>query len=330
MRQLSFRAAAQVVMGVTLCLLPQLATGQTAGDTLQPRSDTAARELRSLSVSVPEVGEPLARGEASLSLLRSVPRLPGTTGRLLVESRGTVLTLGLATVGLMSIDKSITQAWSEEIVPRTRAVPDLYGPHRMLGGVNGWLVTGLGASWVAGVAFHQPRLEQAAVKTTGSMALAWGLAHVVMKPVFGRTRPVSNWSSTARPVAYRTRDPWEFRPFRPVRFGPWEGESALPSAHAAIYASVAEALHDVGVPRWISWTGAGAAYLSLAPKHNHWVSDMFLGGTVGVLAAAAVDRAMTPRDKAGAAKGTSSRYTVAPILAPGQVGLGGTFTFGGF
>jgi len=69
----------------------------------------------------------------------------------------------------------------------------------------------------------------------------------------------------------------------------------MPSAHAAMYAALGTSLAAQGVPRWVAYPLAGAGYLSLAPQHNHWISDMVLGGAMGAAVATRVHRTLEER-----------------------------------
>lgn len=125
----------------------------------------------------------------------------------------------------------------------------------------------LGAAWLAGAAFDNPRVKDLAGHALAG-GIAAGLAATGLKFITGRERPNSGMDND------------HFRMFRP-------GDSSFPSGHASIAFGMATALASEFDGKWDDVGLYGLASLTALSRINdnkHWLSDVVAGAAVGIVA----------------------------------------------
>lgn len=123
------------------------------------------------------------------------------------------------------------------------------------------------AMFVTGLAIKSPKLQRGAGRVLGSVALA-GVTTGALKFVVGRFRPDEATSQ------------YIFRPF--------SNHDAFPSGHATIAFALATSLSEEIRRPWATallYAGATGTAWSRLNDHQHWLSDVLAGATIGLTAA---------------------------------------------
>jgi membrane-associated phospholipid phosphatase len=130
------------------------------------------------------------------------------------------------------------------------------------------VVFGVGAGiTLTGVISGHDRLRRTGERVLAATAVA-GLTTGAIKFSVGRARPSE------------TDDPYVFKPF--------SGNDAFPSGHATLAFALATSLSDEIHKPWISavlYTGAAGTAWSRLNDQRHWLSDVLMGGAIGITGA---------------------------------------------
>lgn len=234
-----------------------------------------------------------------------------------------VTAAAVAGVGaLMLVDRQTTTFWQDSIEPAfqnfklpklSNRLPSWLGPESQ------WIFAGIGATYAYGIAANDERAQAAATLSAKAIAYSYLTSQLVLKPLFGRNRPVDGLSSFAGDPGDFTMNPFDFGnrrgiPFRPAAFG-----TAMPSFHVTQYFAVARVYSGVYDNSPWPYAVAGLLTVSNISGHNHWVSDMVAGGLVGFAIGSVVLRNYGER-RAG-------QFSVMPSFSSGGVGLTASMSF---
>lgn len=181
-----------------------------------------------------------------------------------------------------------------------------------------YMLLGMGLTFAYGFAFNDERAQVAAVLSAKAVAYSYLTTQVVLKPVFGRYRPVANLSSFSGNLAASeakgfTTNPLKWWSSPGVQLSAAPIGTSFPSFHFTQYFAVARVYSGVYDNSWLPYVAAGALAVSNIRGHRHWVSDMAVGAVVGTVIGQSVlnnyshrrgiDMSFTPtlsRDKVGA------------------------------
>lgn len=150
-----------------------------------------------------------------------------------------------------------------------------------------YMLAGMGLTYAYGFAFNDERAQVAALLSAKAVAYSFVTTQLVLKPLFGRMRPVPNLSSfkggepAARRIGYST-NPFQFGKAPGIQINGRRG-TAFPSYHYTQYFAVARVYSGVYDNSWVPYLIAGAAAVSNIRGHHHWVSDMAAGAVVGTV-----------------------------------------------
>ena len=132
---------------------------------------------------------------------------------------------------------------------------------------NGLTVVGVMGLYGVGYLLKKNKIRKVGLCAAEAGGYA-GTVTVVLKILFGRRRP------------YGGASPFYFKPFQlDNRY------NSLPSGHTTVAFAVSTVLANSARNRFwkIFWYSAGALVAASRVYHNqHWVSDVFLGGAIGV------------------------------------------------
>jgi membrane-associated phospholipid phosphatase len=128
-----------------------------------------------------------------------------------------------------------------------------------------------GGILLAGVISGHDELRRSGERALASVVLA-GIATAGIKLSTGRLRPD------------QTDDPFIFKPF--------SGNDAFPSGHATLAFALATSLSDEIHKPWVSallYTGATGTAWSRLNDERHWLSDVLMGGAIGITGAKVIE-----------------------------------------
>lgn len=196
------------------------------------------------------------------------------------------LTFGTFAAGvgaLVVLDKPLTTAYQQTIVPIGERfdLPVLFPGLPPVFNDGAYLITASAGGMVYGLAANDERAQAAAILSAKAIAYSYFTSHVILKPLFGRVRPVDNLATATGPSGDFTNSPFEFFRSTGIHFGSTAFATGMPSFHMTMYfasARVWSGMYDNSVVPYIA---AGAIALASAEGHHHWVSDMVAGALIG-------------------------------------------------
>ncbi len=231
-----------------------------------------------------------SRGQRALRTFRlSMGNIPGEVGQILSfpfrEPRTTAL-FALGIGALISVDRQTTIFWQDTISPvfDDFNLPPL-APGLSRYGISNedqFMLAGLGLTYLGGLAFNDERAQTAALLSGKAIAYSYLTSHLILKPLFGRLRPVDNLSTFTGDPGDFTTDPWDFGHSTGINFDPAPRGTAMPSFHLTQYFAVARVYAGIYDNNVVPYLVAGALTASNIRAHHHWVSDMVAGAAIGI------------------------------------------------
>lgn len=196
-------------------------------------------------------------------------------------------TFGLAAAGigaLTLVDVPTTTFYQQNIAPIGKAfdLPVLWDAAVPYVGSDGqYILLGIGATYGYGLAANDERAQVAAILASKAVAYSYFTSHLVLKPLFGRSRPVKDLAGHSGDPGVFTTSPFDFFNSQGIQFGSAAAGTAMPSFHFTMYFSTARVYSGVYDNSIIPYGVAAALALASAEGHNHWVSDMVAGALIG-------------------------------------------------
>ena len=157
-----------------------------------------------------------------------------------------------------------------------------------LDGNNAYILYPIIGLYAGSVALNNKKGQTVAVNSFKSVAYSYVISHLLLKSVFARNRPQRPLNDDTSGLAPWTKDNWDFGNFHPVYFEAQVEGTAFPSFHATFYFSVAKVFQMEYNNYWIPYTIATGVFLADIKSHNHWVSDLLVGGLIGTIIGRAV------------------------------------------
>ncbi len=227
----------------------------------------------------------------------------------------------LAVAGLVAVDKPTTRYWQDKVQPVFNGY-DIKAPKFMkktgianAGGVDGWLMLGIGSSYLLGAAFDDQRSQLAAILSVKAAVYSVITSQLLLKSLTGRLRPDPNLSNPTGQYPYST-NPYAFGHYHRPYLGANQYGTAMPSFTFTLYFAIARVYQKVYHNYFIPYALAAAALTSNIRGHHHWVGDMVAGSLVGTMIGTVVaDNALGDDGE------KQSDSMVVPIAAPGTYGL---------
>jgi len=212
--------------------------------------------------------------------------IPGELGQLVTfpvrDPKSTALFL-LGTAALISVDRQTTAYWQDHVEPVFNgfSFPRL-GRIKYLSQETEYVIGTIGLTYLGGLAFNDERAQTAALLSTKAIAYSYVATQLILKPLFGRLRPVPNLSTYTGQSDTWTTNPWEFGygggkiPWTSVAYA-----TSMPSYHFTQYFAMARVYSGVYDDNFWPYLAAGVISVANIRGHHHWVSDMVAGAVVG-------------------------------------------------
>lgn len=239
-----------------------------------------------------------------------------------------VLSLGV----LVSNDFEMTSYYQDRIEPLfdgfsiSPIIPNLgLSGLPNVGSEGQYLLAGIGLTYAVGLAFNDERAQVAALLSTKAVAYSYLVSHVLLKPVFGRLRPVPHLSSHAGQTNFmdsagRSPNPYRWGNPKNLTLRSTSYATAMPSFHYTMYFAVARVYSGVYNNSILPYVAAGVLSVANIRGHNHWVSDMAAGAVIGtVIGQSILDNYVERR------AGISTSFT--PVLSSSGFGARVTLSF---
>jgi membrane-associated phospholipid phosphatase len=190
-------------------------------------------------------------------------------------------------IGLIAVDKVTTKFVQNHIEPNlTYTLPNISivnktSNHVWLLGDNAYLTYPTIGIYIGSFLTNNERGQYATINVLKAIQYSTIITQLGLKTIFGRNRPHRPLSETA-PEPW-TNNNWDFFNKRKEYLFASAEASAFPSLHTTAYFAIAKVYQMEYDNYLIPYGVMSILYLSQFKKHNHWVSDMVVGGVVGTL-----------------------------------------------
>lgn len=190
-------------------------------------------------------------------------------------------------VGLIATDKITTGFWHDHIEPTIKySLFDINNKYRIPEiSINDPYITypviGL---YVGSLFINHKKGQEVGLNATKSIVYSYLISHIFLKTISARNRPQRKINENQQIVEPFTKNPWDFGNFHPISFkanDPYG--TSFPSFHTTAYYAVAKVFQMEYNNYWIPYTFATGVFLADIKSHNHWVSDLLVGGLVGTI-----------------------------------------------
>ena len=144
-----------------------------------------------------------------------------------------------------------------------------------------FLVAGLASLYGVSLISKREKGQVAAILSTKAMVYSYLYSHLVLKSIFGRSRPCRDLDHPQEGVY--TSNPWKFGHMHRPYFDSRAEYTGFPSFHFTVFFAVAKTLQRVYDSYWIPYAVCAVGLLPHFKGHNHWVSDMVGGAIIGTM-----------------------------------------------
>ena len=194
-------------------------------------------------------------------------------------------------LGLIATDKITTKFYQDHVESNIDyRLPNLT-PHFLRGSRNVWInntenayltypIIGI---YIGSLITNNEKGQFVGANAFKAIAYSTLITQVTLKSIFGRNRPESPLNTTTKGDPF-TNDNWDFFNGREqtIIFQHPRGTS-FPSMHVTAYFALAKVLQMEYDNYWIPYGLMSVVFFSNVKAHQHWVSDMVVGGIVGTL-----------------------------------------------
>jgi membrane-associated phospholipid phosphatase len=126
--------------------------------------------------------------------------------------------------------------------------------------------------------------QAAAILSLKAGMYSYIYSHLVLKSIFGRSRPVRDLDHPENSTFETyTDNPWDFGNIHRPYFNSRSEYTGFPSFHFTMAFSIAKTLQRVYDNYWIPYGICAAILLPNFQGHNHWTSDMVGGALIGTM-----------------------------------------------
>ena len=190
-------------------------------------------------------------------------------------------------IGLIAVDKYTTGYLHDKIEPAVDyKIPNIdfiKTDFIWLKGNNLYMTYPIMGLYAGSFALNKEKGQIVAINAFKAMSYSYIISHLFIKTAFGRNRPQRRLNDDLPHKEGWTKDPWDFGNFHPVYFDSRVPGTSFISYHATTYFAIAKVFQMEFNNYWIPYTFATAVFMADLKDHNHWVSDLVVGGLVGTI-----------------------------------------------
>jgi hypothetical protein len=223
-------------------------------------------------------------------LKNSILSVPGDFSEMGKEISNDWVKTGLyaaGTLGLIAVDKYTTGFLHDRIEPNVvyslPKIETFKSDIIWLQGNNLYMTYPIAGLYVGSFITNSEKGQRVAVNAVKAMTYSYVISHLLIKSAFARNRPHRSLNDNLPLYPESTRNPWDFGNYHPVYFQSEFDGTAFVSYHATTYFAIAKVFQMEYDNYWIPYTFATAVFLADIKSHNHWVSDLVVGGLVGTI-----------------------------------------------
>jgi len=192
-------------------------------------------------------------------------------------------------VGLILTDKITTNFWHKTIEPNiTYSLPNISPVksgktlYTWVRGNDAYMTFPFMGLYIGAVIANKERGQYAALNAFKAIAYSELISQLALKTIFGRNRPNRPLDANNPPDPWTTNN-WDFFNTRQTYLGSSAEASAFPSLHATAFFALAKVAQMEYDNYWIPYGFMSLVFLADIKGHNHWVSDIVVGGIVGTI-----------------------------------------------
>lgn len=190
-------------------------------------------------------------------------------------------------LGLIAIDKYTTSFLHNQIEPTINySIPNITigkNTHPWLSGNDAYISYPLIGMYTGSIILNNEKGQIASINAFKALSYSILITHLVFKSIFARNRPFRKVNSSSPAPEPWTKDPWDFGNFHSIKLKSDRYGTAFPSLHSTAFFAVAKVMQMEFDNYWIPYTFVTGVFLADIKDHNHWVSDLVVGGIVGTI-----------------------------------------------
>ena len=193
-------------------------------------------------------------------------------------------------LGLIATDKITTKAFQNLEKNIDYRLPNLT-PHFLRGSKNMWInntentyltypIIGI---YLGSLITNNEKGQFVGANAFKAIAYSTLITQVTLKTIFGRNRPEFPLNTTTKGYPF-TNDNWDFFNSRENTILLSDHKAtAMPSLHVTTYFALAKVLQMEYDNYWVPYGLMTVVFFSNVKGHQHWFSDMVVGGILGTL-----------------------------------------------
>ncbi len=193
-------------------------------------------------------------------------------------------------LGLIATDKITTKAFQDIEKNIDYKLPNLT-PHFLRDSKNRWINSGentyltypIIGIYLGSLFTNNEKGQFVGVNAFKAIAYSTLITQVTLKTVFGRNRPEFPLNTNTKGYPF-TNNNWDFFNGRENAIILSDHKATgMPSLHVTTYFALAKVLQMEFDNYWVPYGLMTAVFFSNVKGHQHWVSDMVVGGILGTL-----------------------------------------------
>lgn len=216
----------------------------------------------------------------------SVPRDFSEMGHIVSNNWKKTALYSAGIIGLIAVDKQTTGFLQDKIEPNIAySLPNNTSENNktVIAGNDLYMIYPLIGLYAGSFAINNKKGQVAAINAMKAVTYSYVISHILLKTISARNRPQRSINDDNTVIAPLTKNPWDFGDFHPIYFKSEVQGTSFPSFHATFYYSVAKVFQMEYNNYWIPYTFATLVFFADVKTHNHWVSDLLVGGLVGTI-----------------------------------------------
>ncbi|WP_281309769.1 phosphatase PAP2 family protein [Flavobacterium flavigenum] len=226
-------------------------------------------------------------------------------------------------IGLIAVDKQTTGFLHDHIEPNIDyTLPDIDPKNRIpyVTGHDPYIIYPIVGLYAGSLIFNNKKGQVVATNAAKSLAYSYVITQLVLKTVTSRNRPHRRLNDNNPVEEPFTRNQWDFGNYNNIHLksGP-NGGTSFPSFHSTAYFAVAKVFQMEYNNYWIPYTFVTAVFLADIKSHEHWVSDLLVGGLVGTIIGRSIvisSRNQIAKRESGAFNQNPKKFTMHKQLVP--------------
>ena len=193
-------------------------------------------------------------------------------------------------LGLIATDKITTKAWQDYVEPTIDySLPNITPNflrktnNEWIKGPNSYLTYPIIGLYFSSFLTNSEKGQFVGINSFKAIAYSTLITQITLKTIFGRNRPESPLNTNTKGQPF-TNNNWDFFNGREneIILSDWKA-TGMPSMHVTTYFALAKVLQMEYDNYWVPYSLMSVVFFSNIKGHQHWFSDMVVGGILGTL-----------------------------------------------